>query len=243
MIKNSQPDGGYVLCLGARLIPFQIEYRDRKSLAISVHPDLRLEVVAPLGRTSAQVLPRIEKRSAWILRQWQYFEQYQPTQPGRNHVSGETHLYLGRQYRLKVCQGATESVKLIGPFLQVRTADRSNTGRIRLLLEQWRRDHARLVFERRLRICLQQCPSLKRDHPPRLLIKKMARRWGSCTKAGNVVLNVDLVNAPTHCVDYVIIHELCHLQIHNHSPAFYRLLSRCLPDWETRKRRLEGVEV
>jgi hypothetical protein len=48
------------------------------------------------------------------------------------------------------------------------------------------------------------------------------------------------VKVPTHCIDYVLVHELCHLQIHNHRPAFYRLLSRCMPDWALRKRRLEG---
>lgn len=243
MIEISQPDGGYVLSFGGRCFPFCIEYRQRKSLTITVHPDLRLEVVAPEGTPSEQVLPHVEKRATWILRQWRYFEQFLPRHPGPRFVSGETHLYLGRQYRLKVQEGSPESVKLIGGFLHLWTKDRNNASRIEQLLDRWYREHAERVFHHRLRLCLDQCPSLKLPHEPTLTIRRMTHRWGSCTKAGKVLLNLDLVKAPIHCVDYVLVHELCHLQIHNHSPAFYQLLSRCLPDWERRKRRLEGYEV
>ncbi len=222
-------------------IPFCIEFRKRKTLAITVHPQPRLEVLAPEGVGDERVLLRIEKRAAWIVRQWRYFEQFLPKHPGHRYISGETHLYLGRQYRLKVHVGAPEGVKLVGRFLHVWARDRGDTTRIQQLLNTWYHEHAVRVFRHRVRLCVEERPALKRPDEPRLAIRRMSRRWGSCTKGGRILLNLNLVKVPTHCIDYVLVHELCHLQVHNHSPAFYRLLSRCMPDWQLRKHRLEGI--
>lgn len=240
MIENGQPNGGYVLCYSGQRIPFCVEFRKRKTLAVTVHPEMRLKVAAPEGSTTEQVLQRVEKRAGWILRQWRYFERFQPTHPGPRYVSGETHLYLGRQYRLKVHEDSPEAVKLVGRFLHVWSNNREDGDRIKTLLDRWYREHAEQILAHRLRTCLENAPLLKFAREPQIVIRRMTRRWGSCTKAGNILLNLDLIKTPVHCVDYVIIHELCHLKVHSHSPQFYRLLSRCMPDWERRKVRLES---
>jgi hypothetical protein len=71
----------------------------------------------------------------------------------------------------------------------------------------------------------------------------MKRRWGSCTPNGVMTFNVELVKAPVHCVDYVLMHELCHLVHPNHGIEFYRLLNTLMPDWQKRKNRLERVTI
>ena len=243
MIENGQPHGGYLLTHGPLRIPFQVEFSERTQLTIHVHPELRLEVLAPTGRDIDRVLKRVDARSGWIAKQWRYFQQYQPQSPARQYVSGETHIYLGRQYRLKIRKSEQSSVKLKGRFLHVEHADNSNQDAIKSLVEAWYWDHATRLFESRLEKCLNGCKSLGLDELPKLTVRAMKRRWGSCTKAGNISLNVELVKAPIHCIDYVIVHELCHLEIHNHSPAFYRLLSQCMPDWEHRKARLDAIRL
>lgn len=242
MIENGQPDGGYLLHYGGDRIPFRIEFRPRKHLAISVLPEMQVEVVAPTGTPLDAIFARVEKRAKWIAKQLRFFEQYQPTQPKPSFVSGETHLYLGRQYRLKVTKGASDSVRLIGKYFQIATSDRTAT-HIRGLLEGWYRDHARNVFTNRMQSCVQSIASLGLKEPPKLIIRRMEKRWGSCTAAGTILLNTELVKTPIHCIDYVIVHELCHLKQPNHGKAFYRLLTRCMPDWEARKMRLEAVTL
>jgi predicted metal-dependent hydrolase len=71
----------------------------------------------------------------------------------------------------------------------------------------------------------------------------MKNRWGSCTSEGRILLNPDLIIAPKQCIEYVIVHELCHLQEHNHGPAFYRLLNKLMPDWEQRRERLNDCVI
>jgi predicted metal-dependent hydrolase len=240
MIENGQPDGAYLLNYGGLHIPFQIEYRERKSLAITVHPDQRLEIVAPTGCDTDRLLKRIERRQGWILKQWRYFEQFKPVQPVPKYVSGETFLYLGRQYRLKVHEAGSEAVKLVGRFLHMWTRDKTDRDRKHQLAENWYRGHAEELFLARMYLCLERSPSLRLIVLPKLIVRRMPNRWGSCTTAGDILLNPELVKTPIHCIDYVIVHELCHRLIHNHSPAYYRLLDRCLPDWEKRKARLEA---
>ena len=240
MIENGQPDGGYLLIYGGLLLPFEIEYRERKTLKITVHPDQRLEIEAPKGSDLDRVLKRIERRQSWILKQWRYFEQFKPTQPMPHYVSGETFLYLGRQYRLKVQESPTEAVKLLGKYLYISTRVKDDRSRKQQLIEEWYRAHAEELFRSRMRVWLQKSGSLRCDELPKLTLRRMSNRWGSCTKSGTILLNPELVKTPIHCVDYVIVHELCHRLIHNHSPAFYQLLTRCLPDWEKRKARLEA---
>ncbi len=240
MIEGDQAEGGYLLNYGDLQVPFEIEYRARKTLAITVHPDQRLEIVAPEGSDEERVLERIEKRQSWILKQWRYFDQFKPALPPRKYVSGETCVYLGRQYRLKVHEASDDDVKLVGRFLHLWTGDKEDRDRKSRQIEEWYRSHAEKLFAIRMALWLERSPSLRRDEVPRLGLRKMPNRWGSCTKAGNILLNPELVKTPIHCVDYVIVHELCHRHVHNHSAEFYRLLNRCLPDWEKRKARLES---
>jgi predicted metal-dependent hydrolase len=240
MIENGQAGGAFILHYGGLAIPFHIQFRERKHLAITVHPEMILEVTAPKGTDQDKVLARVEKRARWIARQWRFFEQYRPPQPERRFVSGETHVYLGRQYRLKVQMGLPEGVKLIGQFLYVLTVDPKDGERVSNLLEEWYRTHAQRVFAHRLQGCLETVRSLRLTKTPNMVIRKMTKRWGSCTKTGNILLNLDLVKVPVHCIDYVIVHELCHLKAHNHGKEFYRLLATCMPDWEARKKRLES---
>lgn len=225
---------------GARTIAYQLEHTDRKTLAITVQPDLRVQVRAPHG-ADAQAIERIlRKRAAWILRQQRFFAQFLPRTPPRQYISGETHFYLGRQYRLRVREAETEEVKLLGGHLCVFLPSPQDTTRVRDLLQQWYRSHADARLLERFQMSLAVIAEWNVP-APRLQISPMRRRWGSYSPAGTLTLHPDLIRAPRACIDYVILHELCHTRYPHHKAEFYHLLTSLMPDWKTRKARLETL--
>ena len=143
----------------------------------------------------------------------------------KRYVSSEAHLYLGRQYRLKIHSAAVESVKWTGGYLHVATAHGHDVLQVKLLLDDWYRHHAEDIFHTYPLRCLDAAPSLRMPSPA--IMRRMPRRWGSCTKAGNILLNPDLVQTPLYCIKYVIMHEHCHPCMHDHSSRYYRLFSHC----------------
>lgn len=219
-------------------IAFNVLYADRKTMEIAVHPDSTVVIKAPLGTEFVEVQKRVVRRAGWIKRQLDYFRQFEPKTPGRSYVGGETHLYLGKQYRLKINSGDMHSVKLIRGHFHVIAKGIATPDKVRSLLEGWYADKAAEKFNERYD---RNWPyfakfSLAR---PKLLVRRMRKRWGSLSKGGVLTLNTDLIRAPRECIDYVIIHELCHLHHHDHGPGFYRFLEKVMPDWEKRKHKLE----
>src|ERR1700733_14313063 len=105
-------------------IEYRLRFSARRTIAISVFPDRSVEVIAPKGTPRDEVEARLRRRARWVIRQLSHFEQFRPRSPKRRYVGGETHLYLGRQYRLKLIKGMPEGVKLRGQFLIVSLPDR-----------------------------------------------------------------------------------------------------------------------
>ena len=227
---------------GETTIEYDLTYTARKTLEISVHPDLRVTVIAPQDTALEAIEAIVHKRANWILRQQQDFALYLPHMPPRQYISGETHRYLGRQYRLKVIQESdAEWVRLERGYLFVRTTDKTDTAHIRELVDAWYLRQARRVFRERLE---QMLPRFERYPLPefQLRIKELQTRWGSCTEAGTITLNLRLMQVGKPYIDYVITHELCHLIEHNHGKRFYALLDRVMPDWRERRRQLNLLD-
>ena len=235
--------GTYTIQYGETTIAYDLDYGPRKTLAISVEPNLRVSVTAPEDSNPEVIAAKVRKRAAWILRQQRELEHYLPQTPPRQYVSGETHRYLGRQYRLKVAEGSPEGVKLTRGWLHVHTADKGDTERVRQLLNGWYEMQAQRVFPERLSAMLPRVQSLGVTERPALNIKPLVARWGSCSGSGTITLNLRLAQVPKPYIDYVIVHELCHLVEYNHSKRFYGLLDRAMPDWRERRRVLNEFQI
>lgn len=226
---------------GQATIKFTLKFSQRKTLSIDVNPDSSVIVTAPQGKDLEVIKTKVHKRAHWILKQQDYFKGFLPTLPPRQFVSGETHYYLGRQYRLKVIESKEEQVKLKGQYIYIFVADKTNQIKVESLFKSWLLAHARNRFQLALQRGWEKVKRY-RIAIPKLSIRKMSKRWGSCSSHGVISLNIDLIKAPSHCIEYVIIHELCHLKHPNHSKSFFHMLNRIMPDWEKRKGRLEKIK-
>lgn len=220
-----------------RLLNFTLRRSRRRTLGISVEPDGQVIVTAPQAASPERIEQIVARRSRWIHRQQKHFEALAPRVPPRQWVSGETHRYLGRQYRLKVGEGPTQTVRLVGAFFHVTVKDPTDTGVIEAAMNAWYRSHAKALFADRMAKLLANT-WLRDLGSPSMTVRRMQQRWGSATPSGRIYLNVDLIKYPVGCIDYVVAHELLHLKIPNHGRTFWRWMDRVVPEWQRWRSRL-----
>ncbi len=222
---------------GDRNIVYYLTFAPRTRLSITVHPDLRVEVVAPEGKSVEEVEARVLVRRSWIARHLRDVERFHPQSSPRRWISGESHWYLGRQYRLSVQTGPAK-VWRAGGRIFVQVPGKLAPAKVRRAMQEWYVDRAREVFRERLDHLRSGHARLGRLRPL-IRVLWMTRCWGSCSTAGTVSLNAELVRAPLSSIDYVIVHELCHLLEPRHSERFYRLLGKFAPEWRRHRDRLD----
>jgi len=227
----------YKVQFGRRQIDFSLEYRKRKSLGIRVLPEGKVEVLAPPNMHETEIFIKVKKRAPWIIKQIDYFHTFIPTTPPRRFISGETHLFLGKQYKLKVIPDEDDVIKAYqGQLLMHSRSTRPEALKHRLNI--WYRNKAAVVFNDLLKRAFLKFRRYQVVIPS-LTIRRMVKRWGSCTPTGRIILNIELIKAPKGCIEYVIIHELCHLVHYHHRQPFLELLDEMMQDWRKWKERLE----
>lgn len=222
-------------------ITFTLRYQPSRvvpRVAIHVEPDGSVQVDAPTAAPMAEVLAAVKKRSRWICQHVNSAKARLAHVLPREYVSGESLYYLGRRYRLKIIVNPTDSVeaRMRGAFIIV-VVQKHDTTTIRSALDAWYRQRAREVFAQRLPVIVE--PLQWAHELPLVRLRFMRRQWGSCSPSGRITLNPWLVRAPREAIDYVLLHEVCHLKHHNHSRAFYSMLDRHMPNWRKIKERLD----
>ena len=223
-----------------------------RKIVIKVHPDQRVVVTAPIDATNEMIHDAIMKRARWIWQNLQDFAKQKSHVLPKRYVSGETQFYLGRRYVLKVITDAKTSdkinstVKLSRGKLNVKLSQNDSeldaekrAVLVKSLIDKWYKDKFTSVSRERLEALINKASWVKNN--PSLKLMTMKKQWGSCSNKGNLILNPHLIKAPKECIDYVILHELCHIAEHNHSEHFWRLLTQVMPNWKEVKARLDGM--
>ena len=222
---------------GSKHIAFDLVYSERKTLGITVNPEMEVIVKAPLGASIDTILERVFKKAPWILKQQSYFLGFFPKTTKRKYISGETHLYMGRQYQLKLTAAKKSEVKYKGRMIEIFTQDKSKA---EILLKSWYKEKAKIKFAEIAEPIIQRFKKYNVE-PKGIYMLAMSKRWGSCTPKGKIILNPELIKAPKACIEYVITHELCHLIHHDHTQKFIDLQTKEMPDWEKWKDKLEKL--
>ncbi|HAU1248379.1 TPA: M48 family metallopeptidase [Legionella pneumophila] len=233
-------DTSYIT-FGIDKIPFELRAKRQEShrITIKVKPDCQVIVFAPPSATHDEIIVAINKRAKWVHKKLRVFRSQQDYITPRQYISGESHYYLGKKYVLKVIDEskAKPQVKLVRGQLQI-IASRNIEHRRQLLLD-WYKQKAVEFFSKRMDQLILTAPWIKER--PIINLRAMRTRWGSCAVNGKITLNTHLIKAPTACIDYVILHELCHHSEHNHSDKFYRLLNQVSPNWKQVKQYLDNA--
>lgn len=216
---------------------YELIYEARKSLRLTVEPDQAITLRAPHDAGEERITRFLESKWRWLDKQLRMFNRYHKKQYERSYVSGESLMYLGRQYELIVEAGETDSVGLLKGKIRVSTSMGVQTSEYtKMLIEGWYRNRRNFIFRELYAKALKHFGAIE---PPRLIVKEMQKRWGSFTNAGNVVINPRLIESDKAAIEYVMVHELCHLTVKNHGADFKALLDQKISGWREIKDRLE----
>lgn len=225
---------------GDKPVTFELVRKDVKHINLTVQPDQTIFVSANESIAVEEVKAFVQSKGRWIESKLNYFHRHAPFEKiAREYVTGETFRYLGRQYKLKVMEADKEYVRYFRETIEMYVKDKLQFKKKEQLMEAWYEQRREVVFQES-RGRMYELVKVLDIEMPQLETRKMTSRWGSYLPKGNkVILNKDLIIAPRHCIDYVVLHELLHYRYPDHDFNFFNQLQLLMPDWKERKRILD----
>jgi hypothetical protein len=214
---------------GRTLIDYDIRRSSRrKTVAVTVHPTGTVILTAPVGASVTRLDTVVKTKARWIAGRLRLVRQLEGPTLAKEFASGETFLYLGRQYRLRVLSGTSEGVRLDAGRLLVETevglVAEARAARVRALLVGWYKTRA----QERLSSRAAHWAERVGVPTPTVLVREQELRWGSCSPTGVVRFNWRVIQAPARLVEYVVAHEVLHLRHPDHTKAFWAALGSVL---------------
>lgn len=227
---------------GTKEIEFDIEFRNRKTMSISVEPPKSITVMAPLDTNEEEIREAVKLKGAWIVQKLFEFRNIESKRVNREFVNGESFMYLGRNYSLQIHVDETlqnnSSVKLFRGKFHVYVKEKDDE-LIKEGMEAWYREKTEEQVKKRIKY-YQKFFSKK---PTAIKVKEQKKRWASCTSNDELLFNWRCVMAKSTALDYIVVHEMCHMYYMNHSQEFWNLVSSVMADYEVRKEWLRDYGI
>lgn len=226
---------------GSQTIEFSIEYRKRKTIEIGVEPPDIVTVVAPEGISEEILLKHVKTKAKWIVQKLHEISEIQSKKFDREYVNGEAFMYLGRNYTLIIKEDVVLK-KPVTKLFQGRfliTTPTRDQDKLKISMEEWYRKKTLEKVNERIEY-YQRYFNVK---PTDIRVKEQRKRWASCTIKKELLFNWRCAMAPSWVLDYIVVHEMCHMIYMDHSKEFWTLLGRVLPDYERRKEWLKNYGI
>lgn len=228
---------------GTKDIEFTVSFSNRKTLAIEVEANGEVNVVAPMGVSEEEIIKKVKSKATWIVQKQYEVRNINVNKINREAVNGESYLYLGRNYTLQLMIKEYINkieVKLFrGKFIV--TTPTKDEEKIKSALEEWYREKALQKINDRIKYYK---PFFNKE-PKSIKVKEQKKRWASCTSRNELLFNWRCAMAPAYIIDYIVVHEMCHMYHKDHSNEFWNMISSIMPDYEVRKEWLRdnGVKL
>lgn len=213
------------------IIEYQIKYSNRKTLNISVERDRNIIVRAPHCLTPEKIDKIVQSKRQWIKEKLNHAQKYPLVSESKEFVSGETLMYLGKNYQLLVVDEEFDGIE----FDQRFKISKVNQPKANELFKKWYLKQALIKIEP---LATKYAKSLGVQYN-QFKTSEMKYRWGSCTPANNIIFNWRIIKAPMYVLEYLVAHELVHLIENNHTPRFWNILSIQVPNYEKAKNWLK----
>lgn len=220
---------------------FYIQRKNVKNINLKVSIDKKVIVSIPMKMPLDKAKDFIKRKSDWIKKQQDYYDDIVEQKENLTFETGETIYLLGKQYILHITKDCKNNVYINNKYVEVHIKEKfiANKEYIRKIYEKWLKNYAFGIIEELVK---KYYKILKKYDikMPKIEIRKMKTRWGSCIPTNNkIIFNLNLIKSPICCIEYVILHELSHFQYKNHSKNFYNFITIFMPDWKERKKILD----
>jgi predicted metal-dependent hydrolase len=218
------------------IIDFDIEYRNRRTMAIHIRPPGTVLVYAPIDSDEEKIRERVRSKGRWILKKMSEVSRLDPYEYKKDFADGELFLFLGKNHTLKIVKNGRKIPKVFfkDGIFYLETGE-YEIERLRQAMEKWYRKKAGSIVVDRVEVYAKKIGRSPRSAKA----KEQKRRWGSCTSKGDLYFNWRLAMAPPGIIDYVVVHELCHLIHSDHSRKFWEEVGSILSDYKKRKKWLK----
>lgn len=219
-------------------IEFKVIYSKRRTLGISILPDSTVVVRVPYRTTDKTINRIVQEKASWIIKHRDSFRRQETSKLNRSYINGESHLFRGNESVLKIELSRRSYVRFYDGTIAIGLGKPEDPKAIKRMLYKGYKAEAINTIPGIFNKILQKHDN-QMFKPAGLIFRTMKRRWGSCSNKGIITLSTELIKLPDLFIEYVVIHELCHLKHHNHGVGYYKLLSELFPEWKQVRRGLK----